>query len=135
MIWGTKARHASMLGSAKDQICKHIKANAAEKGIHVDTVNGTADHLHLLVGMKPEQSASQIANLLKGESSHWVNENRVVQSHFSWQEGFSAFSVSASQLERVRQYIRNQEEHHRKMTFQEELEVFFRKYGIEYRRP
>lgn len=81
--------------------------------------------------MKGEQSASKTAFLLKGESSHWVNSNRLTKTKFEWQDEFIAVSVSESLLPTVRDYIRNQEEHHRKKTFKEEYDLFIKKYGFE----
>jgi REP-associated tyrosine transposase len=85
----------------------------------------------LLINQKTVQSTSQVANLIKGESSHWINSNDFIRLKFAWQEGFSVFSVSPSHVVRLRKYIVNQEEHHKKTTYEEEVKKFSDAYGIE----
>jgi len=99
--------------------------------VYVDTANGVADHFHLLVGQLPTISPSKVSNLIKGESSHWINSNDFIPQKFAWQEGFSVFSVSHSMVNRVRNYILSQEEHHRKITFEEEVKRFLKAHDIE----
>jgi putative transposase len=99
--------------------------------VYVDIANGVADHFHLLVGQKPTISPSKVANPIKGESSHWINSNDFIPQKFAWQEGFSVFSVSHSMVNTVRNYILNQEEHHRKITFEEEVKRFLKAHDIE----
>ena len=79
--------------------------------------------------MKPSQSPAQIANLIKGESSNWINQNDFIKIKFSWQNGYGVFSVSDSQLNKIRSYILNQENHHQKMTYLEEVDKFVKAYG------
>ncbi len=110
----------------------HFKERYSKGGeIYVDTANGVADHFHLLVGQMPVVSSSKVANLLKGESSHWINSNDFIPQKFAWQEGFSVFSVSHSMVNKVRNYIMNQEEHHRTITFEEEVKIFLKAHDIE----
>jgi len=71
-----------------------------------------------------------IVKSLKGESAHWINEDRILPLHFNWQRGYGAFSVSASQYDKVRNYIKNQTEHHRHQSFSEEWDLLLKKYGI-----
>ena len=99
--------------------------------VYVDTANGVANHIHLLVGQLPAISPSKVANLIKGESSHWINSNDFIPHKFAWQEGFGVFSVSHSMINVVRNYILNQEEHHRKITFKEEVKRFLKAHDIE----
>ena len=102
--------------------CIHIKEAHKGKDFFVDTINGWHDHLHCLVSFKPTQSISSIVKTIKGESAHWVNEAGLIEGGLIWQEGYSAFSVSESQLERIRGYIINQKKHHEKMSFEYEIE-------------
>lgn len=88
------------------------------------------DRIHLLIGLKPKQSPAEIANLLKGESSNWINKSNFIPGKFAWQNGYAVFSVSESQVKKVRQYIIRQEEHHNKNTFQEEVNIILNHYGI-----
>ncbi len=131
LIWSTKNREKIISPRLKPNLIQHIKDNAQEKSIFIDSINCVSDHIHLIVSLKGEQSISKVLNLIKGESSHWVNENNLTNVKFEWQDEFIAVSVSESQLEAVRKYIANQEEHHRIKSFKEEYELFVRKYGFE----
>jgi putative transposase len=93
-------------------------------------INGMPDHVHVLFGMRPTQSLSDLMQAIKGDSSRWVNEQRLAMGRFSWQEGYGAFSYGKSQIPAVIGYIRNQEKHHRKRTFIEEYHEFLRKFGV-----
>jgi REP element-mobilizing transposase RayT len=110
----------------------HIRENAKEKGIWLDSVNGHKEHIHCLISLGREQTISKIAQLIKGESSYWINKNKLTSQKFAWQDDFWAVSVSESHLEAVRKYIGNQEEHHRKKSFMEEVDEFMNKYGWTY---
>jgi putative transposase len=95
-------------------------------------VGGMPDHLHLVIRIKPDISVSDMARLVKANSSKWVNEQLDQRGRFAWQSGYGAFSVSLSQLPAVREYVLTQEEHHRKKTFQEEFIEFLNRHEIEY---
>ncbi|MBL8798510.1 MAG: IS200/IS605 family transposase [Planctomycetia bacterium] len=95
-------------------------------------INGTTDHVHLLVGLSTRSSIADALRVLKTNSSRWVHETWPARSAFGWQAGYAAFSVSHSQRSAVWKYIQNQAEHHRKLTFAEEYQQFLRKHGIEY---
>ncbi|HHN47855.1 MAG TPA: transposase [Bacteroidales bacterium] len=113
-------------------LIEHFKDKYKTGGeIYVNTANGVADHFHLLVGQIPTISPSKVANLIKGESSHWINSNDFIPQKFAWQDGFSVFSVSHSMVQAVRNYILNQEEHHRTMTYEEEVRRFLKAHDIE----
>jgi REP element-mobilizing transposase RayT len=99
--------------------------------IYVDTVNGVADHIHLLVGLRPAISPSKAVNLLKWLSSHWINSNDFIVQKFAWQEGFGVASVSHSGVQKLRDYISNQEEHHRTLTYEEEIQRFLKAFEID----
>ncbi len=108
---------------ARNEVEMHIREYSRRNNIFVIEVGGYIDHLHLLVDLPPTRSPSEVINLIKGESSHWINENNIVRGKFVWQKRYSAFSVSASQREKVVDYILRQEEHHKKLTFAEELKL------------
>jgi REP element-mobilizing transposase RayT len=95
-------------------------------------INGTTDHLHLLVGLPPTLSLSEAMRVLKTNSSKWVHEMSNARQTFGWQSGYGAFSVSQSNVLAVSEYIAHQEEHHRRVSFQEEFLSFLKKHGIEY---
>lgn len=95
-------------------------------------VNGMPDHLHLVIGMRPVQSLSNLMQIVKKDSSKWINDNQFVKGKFSWQEGYGAFSYSKSQLPRLINYVQNQKLHHKKKTFQQEYVDFLDKFEVEY---
>ena len=130
-VWGTKNRSPFMKNkSNRIDLFKHIKANAKEKKIYLDFINGEADHVHCLISLACDQNIAQIMKLLKGESSHFANENNLFGVEFDWADDYYAASVSQSHAEKVRNYIKNQEEHHRKKTFEEECQEFMTQYGF-----
>ena len=112
-IWSTKNREKLISKKLKPELLNHIKENAKSKEIYIDTIECVSDHIHILVSMKGEQSISKISMLIKGESSFWVNRGNLLNTKFEWQDEFIAVSVSESVLPKVREYIKNQEEHHK----------------------
>jgi REP element-mobilizing transposase RayT len=95
-------------------------------------IGGMPDHVHVLFGMRPTQSVSDLLQDIKGSSSGWINKKQLVCGNFSWQEGYGAFSYGKSQLNDVVQYIKNQELHHKKRTFADEYLEFLKLFEIEY---
>ncbi|MFL9834331.1 IS200/IS605 family transposase [Chryseobacterium terrae] len=132
IVFSTKNRtpHFNTL-ELQVKVWKHIKANAYEKGIYLDMVNGYSDHCHCLVSLGSNQNIENIVQLIKGESSYWINKNKLTKEKFSWQEEYFAVSVSESMIEQVRNYIKNQNVHHHKKTFEEEYQEFIKKYNFE----
>ena len=130
VVFATKNRFPYFNQSNKWEIINHIKSNAIEKSIFIDHIHGGNEHLHCLISLNGDQSISAVMQLIKGESSFWINKNKLVQGKFRWADDFYAVSVSESQIEKVRHYIRNQEEHHRKRSWEEECDEFMQKYGF-----
>jgi REP element-mobilizing transposase RayT len=95
-------------------------------------IGGTTDHMHALLSLPGMMSFAKAVQLIKGGSSKWINDTFPRPKKFEWQEGYGAFSVSASQVPKTIAYINNQKEHHRKKTFQEEFLELLTKHGIEY---
>jgi putative transposase len=112
------------------KIWKHIKENASTKGIFIDMVNGYSDHCHCLISLGSDQNIEKIVQLIKGESSHWINKNQLTRERFCWQDEYFAVSVSESKVELVRNYIKNQEKHHQHKSFAEEFHEFIEKYNF-----
>jgi putative transposase len=127
LIFSTKNREPLITKENKFEILEHIKTNAKEKEIYIDFINGVNDHIHILLSLGSEQNISKIVQLIKGESSFWINKNKISKTKFEWQEEYIALSVSGSIVDKVREYIKNQEEHHRLKTFAEEYEIFISK--------
>lgn len=93
-------------------------------------VNGYSYHCHCLISLSSNQNIEKVVQLLKGESSHWINKNQLTKEKFAWQDEYFAVSVSESMVESVRNYIKHQENHHRKKTFIEEHQEFIDKYNF-----
>ncbi|MFN3754163.1 IS200/IS605 family transposase [Flavobacterium sp.] len=130
-VWSTKNRTPFLnTKESRELIWKHIKENAISKEIYIDFINGFEDHCHCLIALNINQSVDKIMQLIKGESSFWINKNNHLFPNlsgrkFEWQEGFYASSVSESVLNKVRNYIKNQEKHHGKKSFEDEIEEMF----------
>ena len=108
-----------------------MRENAKEKGIFIDTINGYQEHCHCLISLGIDQTMSKTMQLLKGESSYWINKHNLCKRKFEWQDEYFAVSVSESLIDKVREYIKNQEDHHKKKTFQQEYDQFIGKYGFQ----
>ncbi len=131
LVFSTKNRDPFLLKEKRYLLHKHIIENCKEKGIFLDSINGHVEHIHCLISLGKEQSIAQIAQLIKGESSFWINKNHLIPEKFAWQDDYFAVSVSESQLEIVRNYIKNQEKHHSGKSFADEVEEFMNKYGFQ----
>ena len=130
-VWSTKNR-VPYLNSLdlRTNVWKHMRENAIKKGIFLDFVNGYNDHCHCLVSLGVDQTIQKVMQLIKGESSFWINKNKLTKEKFEWQDEYFAVSVSESAIDEVRNYIKNQEAHHSKKTFQDEYDEFISKYGF-----
>ena len=126
LVWSTKNRIPLIEKSWKWLLYNHIKEYCAIKEYHLDFINGTENHIHLLISPKPIFSISSIAQDIKRDSYFWVIDKGLASEHFNWQDGYGAFTVSKSMIEQVRNYIRNQEEHHKNQSFEQEIEFFKR---------
>ena len=127
-VWGTKNREPILARESRQILFNHIRDNAKSKHIYVDTVNGYAEHVHCLFGLGADMTVSKVLQLIKGESSHWSNLDHLLKTKLEWADEYFAISVSESNVGRVREYIRNQEEHHRKTSFTEEWKEFLTRY-------
>ncbi len=131
VVFSTKNRIPYLNTSAlRVKVWKHIKENASEKRIFVDVVNGYSDHCHCLISLGSDQNIGKVIQLLKGESSFWINKNQLTKIKFAWQEEYFAVSVSESMVDTVRNYIINQEKHHQQKTFAEECKEFLDKFNF-----
>jgi len=130
LVWSTKNRTPFLRNEIRPALLDHLRSNAIEKEIFIDLMNCHLDHVHCLISLGIDQNISKIVNLMKGESSHWINQEKLVLGKFAWQDEYFAVSVSESKVRRVQEYIRNQEVHHKKKTFQDEYEEFMRQYGF-----
>lgn len=131
-VWSTKNRHPFLsTPDVRLKVWKHILENAKEKGIFVDFISGYSDHCHCLVSLGIDQTIQKVMQLIKGESSFWINKNGLTNEKFEWQDEYFAVSVSESMIDKVREYIRKQEIHHTQKSFGEEYDEFISKYGLQ----
>lgn len=130
-VWSTKNRIPFLEKEIRKEVFEHIKANAQAKGIYIDFINGYVDHIHCLIALRPDQNIAKIMQLIKGESAFWINKQKLTSKRFAWQEEYFAVSVSESQINKVREYIKNQESHHQKVSFEQEHQAFVYKYKFE----
>ena len=131
-VWSTKDRIPYLeTKEIRNAMWQHIRDNGKAKGIFIDFVNGHKDHCHCLVSLGTEQTISKVMQLIKGEAAFWFNKKGFINKKLEWQDEYFAVSVSQSALHTVRNYINNQEEHHKQKTFQQEYDEFFEKFGFE----
>lgn len=129
-VWGTKNREPLLSDEIRQKIILHIKENAIAKQIYIHSINGHYDHLHCLFGLNADMSISKVMQLIKGESAFWINKEKLTKTKFEWADEYFAVSVSESMMDKVRTYINNQEEHHKKITFTQEYETFRKQYNF-----
>ncbi len=123
----------SLIGSDwKDELYKYITGIVQNNGHKLIAINGIPDHLHVFIGMKPNQSLSALMQDVKGDSSKWIHQKGFVKGRFEWQAGFGAFSYSISQIDKVVKYINNQVNHHKTKTFIEEYLELLEKFDVPY---
>lgn len=130
-VWGTKNREHYLAKEVRSIVISHIRENARQKGIHVDRLNGHTEHLHCLFGLNADMTVAKALQLLKGECAYWINKEKIVRTTFEWADEYFAVSVSESMLDDVRLYIDNQEEHHKKRSFAQEVDDLIQKYCFE----
>lgn len=130
--FSTQDRYPFIDSDLESRLWPYLGGIARENRMKPLAIGGTADHVHALLSLPGMMSFAKSVQLIKGGSSKWVHDVFPQKQKFGWQEGYGAFSVSASQLPRMIAYINNQKEHHRKKTFQEEFLELLKKHGIEY---
>jgi len=129
-ILGTKGRRPLIKDEIRKDLFLHIQQEMEKIGCGVRGINGTNNHIHMLFLLPKTLSMAQVMKSIKGESSHWVNQNDMINVKFAWQVGYGAFSVSESILSKIQNYIQNQQEHHRTMTFLEEYERLLKNHNL-----
>ena len=132
LVFAVQNRLALIQPSWKDELYRYITGIVQKHEHKLIIINGMPDHVHMLIGMRPSQSLSELLQDIKGSSSKWINEGRLVRGKFQWQQGYGAFSYSKSHVPAVVNYISNQEAHHKKKTFLEEYKELLDKFGVEF---
>jgi putative transposase len=128
LVFGTKDRKTIIAKDIQPELWSYLAGICRNQGMAAIAINGMADHAHVLFHLPPIIPLAKAVQLLKANSSKWMNEHG---RRFAWQEGYSAFSVSISNTPVVARYIRDQEQHHRKMTFEQEYRALLQRHGIE----
>lgn len=133
IVFAVKGRQSLIAEQWDGELYKYITGIVTNKNQKLLAINGMADHIHILIGMKPSCCLSDLVREIKKASNEFVNKKGFSQSKFEWQEGYGAFSYSHSALDSVIRYIQNQKEHHRKRSFKEEYKEFLIQYRIEHK--
>ncbi|MBO9582906.1 MAG: IS200/IS605 family transposase [Flavobacterium sp.] len=133
IVFAVKGRQNLISKNWKDEMYKYITGIITNQKQKLIAINGMPDHIHILVGIKPDISLSDLVRDIKSSSSKFINEQKWINGKFEWQTGFGAFSYGHSQLTNVIEYIENQEEHHKIRTFKEEYIAFLKLFNIDYK--
>jgi putative transposase len=130
-VWTTNKRIPYLKDGIRYDIIYHILENARNKGIYIDHINGYEEHLHALISLGSTQTISGIMRNIKEESSYFINKHKLTKLKFKWQDDYYAASLGMPQLENLRSYIRNQEHHHQKFKFEDELITLIEEYQLQ----
>jgi putative transposase len=132
VVFAVRNRAALISPQWKERLHKYITGIVQNRGHKLLAINSMPDHLHIFIGMKPDEALSDLVRDVKRDSTNFVNQEIRPRGKFGWQEGFGAFSYSRSDIDAVVKYILHQEEHHRRRTFREEYETFLKEFAVEY---
>jgi len=122
-IWSVKNRDRLLTKLIRIKLYEYMLNNAKAKDIHILILNGVEDHVHCLLQLHPTQNISSVIHLLKGGSAFWMNQTKLLDCTFTWQDGYAAYSVSPSMIKKVTNYIERQEAHHKLQSLDDELNV------------
>jgi REP element-mobilizing transposase RayT len=132
-VFAVKNRVSLIDKSWRERLHQYMGGVIRNHGHSAIAIGGVGDHVHILFGLRPAQTISNIMQHVKGSSSEWINKERLTSGKFEWQGGYGAFSYAKSQIPVVRRYIENQERHHRKKSFIEEYKQNLKDFGVEYK--
>ena len=131
-VFATKERRPFIKPELQTRLWPYLGGIARENKMKALMIGGVEDHVHVLLSLPSTLSVAKAVQLIKGNSSKWIHETFPEHQSFEWQEGYGAFSIGVSGIDDTVKYIQNQAEHHRKMSFKEEVAVFLKKHGMEY---
>lgn len=132
IVFAVKGRQNLISAGIREELHKYITGIVTNRDQKLLSIFCMPDHTHILIGLKPSISISDLVRDIKAGSSKFINDKKLIKGKFSWQEGFGVFSYSRSQIDTVIKYIQTQEKHHRKKTFKEEYLEFLEKFKVEY---
>lgn len=133
VVFAVQGRQCLIRPEWKEELYKYITGIVSNHEQKLLAINGVADHVHLLIGLKPTMALSDLVRDIKANSSRFINEKHWVAGKFQWQAGFGAFSYGHSQLDKIIQYIQNQERHHQQNSFRNEYLAFLRKFDVAFK--
>jgi len=133
IVFAVQNRNALIQPDWETELFKYITGIVQNKGQKMLSINGTSNHIHFFIGMKPSCCLSDLVREIKKSSNAFIKEKKFSKFNFQWQEGFGAFSYGHSQLSDVIQYIENQKKHHKKRTFKEEYLAFLKAFEIDFK--
>jgi REP element-mobilizing transposase RayT len=131
VVFTVKGRANLIRKDFKDELHKYIAGIIRNEEQKLLAIGGVSDHIHIFIGLKPDQKISDLVRIIKANSSKFINEKKYVKGKFNWQEGYGAFSYAQSQKDTVIKYIMNQEKHHIKKSFKEEYTELLKRFEIE----
>ena len=134
VVYSTKNRRRTITDKIRERLYEYIGGTVRNLNGSLIEIGGIEDHLHILMNLSPAKSVSDSVRDIKANASKWANDRGEVRPRFEWQKGYGAFTVSYSQIDAVRHYIRNQQEHHRTTSFEEEYINILRRHEIEFDR-
>ncbi|HEY2973745.1 MAG TPA: IS200/IS605 family transposase [Pyrinomonadaceae bacterium] len=132
-VFAVSNRQSLIKPEFKADVYKYVSGIVRNQGQKLITINGVADHVHLLIGLRPAMALADLVQEIKADSTNFINKKRWVRGRFSWQEGYGAFSYGHSQLDTIIRYIQNQEKHHSRRTFRDEYLTLLRKFDIAFK--
>ncbi len=131
IVFAVKSREKVLKSTFRHEVLKFITSIIHNRNHKVREINGVEDHIHILIGYNPNQALPDLIRDIKSESSKFINEKRFIRGHFSWQEGYGAFTIGKTELDRIHNYIRDQENHHLEESSISEIRRFLASYGHE----
>lgn len=132
LVWSTKNRRPLITREIKSELYPYMSGIAKNSNVKLLEINGMPDHVHLLLELGVPDHFTSVVRTLKANSSSFIRKRFSPANPFAWQEGYGSFSVSVSNIERVRSYIRNQAKHHVKFSFEEEFKMILKRHQIQY---
>jgi len=132
VVFSTKSREPMIIPDIQDELHRYMGGILKGEGGVPLEIGGMSDHIHMLIKLRPVHALSEIMRKVKGSSSKWINDKKQLPGKFAWQDGYGAFSVSESQLSSVIRYVKEQEKHHRKLSFKDEFIQLLKRHRVEY---
>ncbi len=132
-VFAVSGRLSLITQDFREELHKYITGIVRNKDQKLISINSMADHLHILIGLRPAMALADLVRDIKADSSEWVNKKKLARGKFGWQEGYGAFSYGHSQLDVIIRYIQNQEKHHRRRSFKTEYLTLLKKFEVEFK--